>query len=299
MSSAPVLDFRTVDLQNLTVPPLQKKDHGLSCKPLYRAPDSNTPAELSIQTPICRFPFGLSDNTSQASYSAGNPIRYNVSASFDNYKENPIQKDFFNFATQIQEYAVHLAAHNSKEWFGEECDATAAKFLFNKWIKMPKGDNAEKYDPTFRLSTRAKKDKEGKETGEFWTSCYDVDGTPINLSKLENGAKGHMKIKLTSFYVIAGKFGWTWDVEWIRLTSRAQPKADDYNANMYGEAPALPSMSYQDGGLPPSATIYEDSAPPTENVKREANESVAALETRETGTSTGSTTGGKRVKRAN
>jgi hypothetical protein len=301
------MDFRAVDLQNLVVPPLQKKDHGLSCKPLYRAPGSNAPCELVIQTPICRFPFGLSNNTEQQSYVQGTPIRYTVSASFDNYKENAIQKDFYNFATQMQEYAIHLAAHNSKTWFGEECDAKSARMLFNKWIKVPKGDNADKYDPTFRLSTRAKKDKNGAETGDFWTSLFDVDGSEINLRSLQNGAKGHMKIKLSSFYVIAGKFGWTWDVEWIRLTSRAQARADDYNANMYGESPAVPSVTYQDGFVlqqqqqaPPPASIYDGSESPTTTggtIKREADEPVSSLETN-TPSASATAGGAKRVKKA-
>jgi len=300
MSYAPTLDFRTVNLEDLTVPPLQKKDHGLSCKPLYTAPGSNNPTELCIQTPICKFPFALSDNTSQSNYTPGTPVRYTVSANFDDYRNNPIQGDFYKFATQFQEYACHLAAHNSKEWFGKEFNVDAARLLFNEWIKVPEGEKAEKYDPTFRMSTRAKKDKEGKETGDFWTTCYDVDGNEINLRQLKKGDRGHMKIKLTSFYVIAKKFGWTWDVEWIRLTSRAQPRiAQDYNANMYGEAPALPPMSYQDGGaLPPFASI-SDTSSASIPVKREASEPVSSLEERETSGQNDSTSGGKRVKRAN
>jgi len=257
MSTA--LDFRKVDLKNLVVPPLEKKDHGLSVKPLY-SHEGGPPAELAIQTPICKFPFGLSNNADQPTYVPGTPVRYNVSAAFKDHKTDDVMKDFFAFCSQIQEYGVHLAAHNSKAWFGEEADAKSCRMLFNKWIKMPKGDNADKYDPTFRMSVRAKRNKDGTvQEGEFWTTLYDVPTTPdtdgevIDLSKLEKGSFGHMKIKLTSFYVIANKFGFTWDVEWIRLTQHAQARVDDYNPNMYGEAPSIPAL--------PDAAIYQSIQP--------------------------------------
>jgi len=290
MSNSAPLDFRTIDLKNLVVPPLLKKDHGLSTKPLYSTPESSTPGELAVQTPICRFPFGLSNNSEQPSYVQGTPVRYNVSASFKDYQTNPLMKEFYNFCSQIQEYGVHLAAHNSEAWFGDEADAKACRMLFNKWIKVSKGENADKYDPTFRLSVRAKKNKDGTEKeGEFWTTCYDIDGKEMDLRNLEKGSEGHMKIKLSSFYVIAGKFGFTWDVEWIRLTKRAQPRADDYNANMYGEAPSIPDMPTGEacpsilplGDAPPSVTTAEES---NDAGKREVVEAP-------------STGGGKRIKR--
>lgn len=103
-------------------------------------------------------------------------------------------------------------------------------------------EKAAKYDPTFKVAVRAKKE------GGFWAKCLDTDRTPMDITKLENGCKGSMKIKLTSLYVINGKFGCTWDLEWIQVTEHNSEKQMDYNENLYGQlpTPAVPAMSTQE-----------------------------------------------------
>lgn len=280
MSTGPALDFRKVDLKNLVVPPLQKKDKGnLSCTPLYNNPVTGESTVLSIQTPICRIPFGLS----QQEQDDGN-VRYSISGSFGSeYKqENTVMNQFYQFVSNVQDYGIHLAAHNSEEWLGEKQEPVVCKALMNKMIKVNKDkEKAEKYGPTFKAAVRSKKDT----PGDFWATCKNVDGSPMSLAKLENGSKGSMKIKLTSFYVINGKFGFTWDVEWVKLTERPTSQRYDYDPGMYGECP-----------VPEPVDLYA-AEEVNDNNKRTVPSPSATIEPEATSTTTTSS-GQKKIKRA-
>lgn len=222
-------DFRKVDLNNLIVPPLVKKDKGnLSTIPLYNNGDG-TNTMLCVQTPPCRFPFGLSKQTNDSGV-----VSWSLNGSFDRYREDPLMKDFYSFFTNLQDYTIALAAHNSKAWFGEKQEAIVCRALMNKAIKTSKDDEkAAKYDPTFKVTVRTKKD------GEFWASCKGVNGETLNLTDITPGCKGVMKIKLSSIYVINGKFGFTFDLEWVRITELSSlGRTDDFNPDMYNTAPA-------------------------------------------------------------
>lgn len=250
------MDFRKVDLKKLIVPPLVKKDKGnLSCIPLYDNGDG-TNSVLCIQTPVCRFPFGYSQDVSD-----DGRTRCSINGEFTDYRNNPLMKDFYNFCNQLQEYTIALAAHNSKTWFGEKQEAAVCKALMNKWIKVSKDEEkAAKYDPTFKAAIRLRKD------GTSWCSSKGPDGEPIELSSISPGSRGIMKLKFSSIYVINGKFGFTFDAQWVRVTefSSNGPRADDFVPDMYGEAvaPAIPAMIEQE------TDIYAAKA----GVKREADE---------------------------
>ena len=132
------MNFLEVDLNNLIIPKMEKKDKGnLSCTPLYST-GSGSNATLSIQTPVVRFPFGFSSSQSDD----GSYMRHYINGSFDDYRTDPLMKDFFTFCSQVQDYVIHLAAHNSATWFGEQHEVGVCKALMNKWIKVNK--DAEK-----------------------------------------------------------------------------------------------------------------------------------------------------------
>jgi len=155
-NSGPALDFRKVDLAHLVVPPLQKKDKGnLSCTPLYNNPETGESTVLSIQTPVVRLPFGLSQDDQD-----DGSVRYSISGSFgsDFKQENTLGNEFYKFMSNVQDYGIHLAAHNSEEWLGEKQEPNVCKALMNKMIKVNKDkEKAEKYGPTFKAAVRAKK----------------------------------------------------------------------------------------------------------------------------------------------
>lgn len=245
---APGRDFRTVDLKYLKMPKMEKKSVGLICQPMYQGPDDPAPVQLCIQTPQVRMPYGLSDNTSMDTYQPGQPVKYNVDGSFDNYRTDPLMKQFHEKFLELENYAISVAALNSEAWFGQECDEKGVRMLFNRLVKVSKDkEKAAKYDPCFSGKVRAKKDKEKQDIpGEFWTTLRGIDGNEIPLSSLENRSKGSMKLKLSQFYVINGKFGWTWDIEWIRVTELPSDRVDDWQPNMYGEQPALPPPAEDD-----------------------------------------------------
>lgn len=246
-SSSPAVDFRTVDISKIVIGNLEKKDKGnLSCTPQYKNEITGQTGLLCIQTPVCRLPFGLSSQARD-----DGTLSYSVSGSFDQYRTNPLMADFYKFCSNLQDYIIHTAAHNSVAWFGEETEVALCARLMNKWIKVSKDkEMAAKYDPTFKGTVRSKKDKEGNETG-FWANCFGTDGLPMDINKIEPGCTGSMKIKLTSVYVINGKFGFTWDVEWVRVKEGAAGRKDDYVENLYGEAPtpALPAITPQESNV--------------------------------------------------
>lgn len=127
-NSGPALDFRTINLANLNVPPMVKKEKGnLSCTPMYLNPQTGQSSILCVQTPVCRIPFGLSSQASD-----DGTVRFSVNGSFDDYKTDPLMGDFYKFCSNIQDYVIHLASHNSKNWLGEETSVDFARRLMNK-----------------------------------------------------------------------------------------------------------------------------------------------------------------------
>lgn len=289
--SGPALDFRKVNLNNLVVPPLVRKEKGnLSCTPMYNNPETGESSVLCIQTPVCRIPFGLSHQDQD-----DGGVKFSVSGSFGtDYKKDGIMKEFYQFCSNIQDYGIHLAAHNSEEWLGERQEPAVCKALMNKWIKVNKDkEKAEKYGPTFKAAVRPKKDT----PGQFWATCKDVDGSDIPLSKLENGSKGSMKIKLTSFYVINGKFGFTWDMEWIKLKERPVGQNFDYDPGMYGETPLPPASIVESSDLyadSHSAPTASSSTSVNDNNKREREATSSEAAPSNSGTSS---SGQKKIKR--
>ncbi len=245
-NTRPGLNFREVDLKRLIVPSMAKGDNALQTNPLYDySGNGSDTGPLFVQTPIVGFPWGLSDGLKDEERSGGKDPHYSLAASFLNYKTDALMKDFYTFCTQMQDYNIALAAHNSEAWFGEKQEMIVCKALMNKWIHFSKNkEAAEKYDPTCKITVRQKKDK------TFWADAIDMSGERFNLLDLQRKSRGVMKIKLSSFYVINGKFGMTWDLEWVRITEvGSYAERYDFNPNMYGQqlpAPSLPAAAPQE-----------------------------------------------------
>lgn len=242
------LDFRTVDLQNLIIPPMTSKKGNLSTNPVYDQKNGKKPEPLAFQTPDVRIPFGLSDGKFAKDgqvVDENAPPRYSVAGAFDKYQEPGIMKEFFDFASTIEDFLVHLAAANSKTWFGTKYTPEVCRALLNKWVHFNKDEEkAAKYAPTFKGTVRQKKDQ----PGVFWTTCRGIDGEVMALGQLPIACTASMKLELSSIYVINGKFGATFEVKWIRVTGLSSAAAFDYTPNLYGTAPipALPATTLQD-----------------------------------------------------
>jgi hypothetical protein len=259
------LNFRDVDLKRLIVPSMTKGDKAVQTNPLYDYSGNGTDtAPLFVQTPVVGFPWGLSDGLKDDERAAGKEPHYSLAASFLNYKNDALMKDFYTFCTQMQDYAIALAAHNSESWFGEKQEMPVCKALMNKWIHISKDkEAAEKYDPTIKITCRQKKDK------AFWADALDMNGARFNLLDLQKKSRGVLKMKLSSYYVINGKFGMTWDLEWIRITElSSNVDRFDFNPNMYGQplpAPALPLGASQEIGMSSSISTVPSAALTDEN----------------------------------
>ncbi len=227
---AATLDFRTVDIQKLVTKDMVSKENGnLSTTPLYDYGNGNL-KQLCIQTPPVRLPFGLSDGiiAKNGATTEGAKPRYSVSGAFDKYREGGVMGEFFEFASRMETYAIHLAAQSSNDWLKKEYTTQDCDALMNRWIRVSNDEKkAAKYDPTFKATVREKKGQ----ACAFWTECFDVDGSPMPLSAIVPGSKAIMKLKLTSFYVIAGKFGFTWEASWIRIVEVPTGAVNDYAPN--------------------------------------------------------------------
>ena len=313
------MDFRAVDIRNIVIPPLKQKEKGgKSSVPLYKNPQTGATSVLCIQTPVCRLPFGLSEQVQD-----DGTIRYSISGSFDEYRTNALMRDFHKFCSDLEDYMIHTAAHNSVDWFGEETDAKTCRRLTNLWVKISKDkQKAEKYDPTFKAMVRQAFQKQGggaKDANNtsgndgnnaaggggaaeskgpaLRTELHDTDGKVIDIHTLEPGSRGSMKIKLTSVYLIAGRFGFTWEAEWVKLAERASQTTYDYVENMYGQTPTfvIPAMSAPEPGPSEIAAAEEQVPAPSKRREREeGNESNPSQDT--TAPPVGTQ---KRVKKAN
>lgn len=265
-------DFRQVDLKKLVIPPMTLKKGNMSTNPVYDVGGGKM-VPLAFQTPDVRMPFGLSDGKyAKDGVVVDGPPRYSIAGAFDRYREGGIMAEFFQFATGFEDYLVRLASANSKAWFGTKYTPEVCRALLNKWVHFPMDEEkAAKYDPTFKGTVRQKKDLEGV----FWTRCIGLDGKPVDLSSIPPGCTGSMKLELSSIYVINGKFGATFEVKWVAVTSLSTAAVFDYKPNLYGTAPlpALPATTLQDA--------IEAAAPPT-SAKRERSEEEVAAEKKTT-----------------
>lgn len=243
MSSTPALDFRTIDFGKFVVPKLVKQPRGnLTSKPQYQR-DTGV-STLSIQTPVMRLPFGVSNLADDAG-----EVSWSVNGAFDNYRHSPIMGDFYTFCTQVEEFVLAIAEKNSKEWFGKELSRETLAVMMNKWVRV-NGDaeKAAKYDPTIKISVRTK-----KEGGGFWAECYGVDGKPMPLDAVPKYCRASMKIKLSSIYVVNKAFGFVWDLEWLKIVENPASSNFDFNPSLYGDV-ALPAAI-------PSSTPFSGAAP--------------------------------------
>ena len=129
---------------------------------------------------------------------------------------------------------------------------------------MPKPDKP--YDPTIRFTVRGK-------DGTFYANAYDTDGeTEIPLNSIEPKSKGRCLIRLSSIYVINGKFGWTWDLETVWLTERPSAKGVGMNANLYGELPPSSTPAF---GVTPAPAVAAATADPVPAVAAAPADPVA------------------------
>lgn len=264
------MDFRQVDLKNLIVPPLTRKDQRTTCSPLYKDPVTGQTAPLEIQTPVMRIPFGFSSSISKDS----GKISYSISGAFDDRSQDTVAGQFYHFCVNFENYSIALAHHNSEEWFGEKHDLGTCRALMNKWVKKSKDpEKAKKYSPTFKTTVREKVPRDPitkqpiqSDVKEFWSRAFELIGQPsetnkpkpLDITKIGADDKGSLKMKLTSYYVINGKPGFTWDLVGITVTERKSSDEGGFNPNMYGDlpVPAIPASTDADNGTP--AVNYED-----------------------------------------
>lgn len=232
MSNKTGLDFRNIDFTKLEVRDINKTERGgISGKIVYNN------QEIEIQVPICRMPYGFSAMSGDSGRQT-----YSVSGSFD--KTSPILTQWLKFNEGLEEWLIDYAHKNFKTLFPKKksLSAVEARVLLNPIVKIP-GDEekAAKYDPTFKTVVRAKADGTG-----YWTNCYDVDKMPMSIADIHKGCKGRMVIRLSSIYVINGKFGITWDLDSLFVTQHSSHAVIQEDPNMYGEAP------------PSAADVYDE-----------------------------------------
>lgn len=265
----PGADFRLVDLKKLVIPPMTKRNGNLSTNPAYDAGNGKL-VPMTFQTPPVKLPFGLSNGKfakDGAAVADDAPQRYSIAGTFEKYREGGIMGEFFKFATNIEDYLVHLASHNSKQWFGTQYTPEVCRALLNKFVHFSKDEEkAAKYDPTFKGTVRQKKDREN----EFWTRCIGLDGQPMDLTTIPPGCTASMKFEMSSIYVINGKFGVTFEIKWVAITALSTVAVFDYKPDLYSSTPlpALPATTLQDAM----------DAAAEEEKKRERTEQQAAPE---------------------
>lgn len=226
-------NFRNVKFDLITIPPFEKTDHGgKSTKPTY----NNTGKELILQLPIMRIPYPFKGFKSKDS----DRVSYGVNGSFD--KSSPILNEFFGWCESFDEFLIEYVHKNCKAIMGKEMPIDGVRALYNSLIRYPEDEEkAAKYGATFKTMVRPKKDAKG-----FWTKCYDVNGQEMNIEDLPGGCMARMVVRFSSIYVIANKFGATWDLDRIDITQNSFRPNVQVDVNMYGEEPTRPADVYDE-----------------------------------------------------
>jgi len=210
MSITKPIPYTKFNFDQLTIPPVTKRDGGgLLAKPIYTY-DNGATGELQLQLRVAKTPFGFSSFPDKR-----DPTKSTESMSI-NYD---VPSDFYTWSNEyLEENLVKYVHANSKALFGKVHTLDIVRALSNGIVRTPQDpEKAKNNPPTFKVAIREKTHKVDDkrvsyEPKQFWAACVDKKGMPMDITKVSRNSVVRLIVKLSNFYVISGKFSFSWDL---------------------------------------------------------------------------------------
>lgn len=240
--------------------PVTNKYGGKSCSVKYNG------ADLLIQTPRMRLPFGLSKYEVMDNDGNVSRTNYSIDMSFSGFEEDDSGKpqnqrvhDMFVLMESLEGKLRKTACENSQEWLGlDTANDSVAKALSRDIIRYSRDKLTKKisnkYAPTFKA-------KIGFWEGRFTVNAYDENRELIeDLSdQVPGGTEAVAIIRLNNVTFAGGKCGFSWSVKQMKLYRPVKmPKyafVDDDEDN----EPVRIELNKEDEEATPKNTMIDDS----------------------------------------
>tara|TARA_B100001094_G_scaffold318680_1_gene362563 strand:+ start:279 stop:923 length:645 start_codon:yes stop_codon:yes gene_type:complete len=210
-----VSDFKNFDFKDLNFS--QPKINNMGGQSVYI---NNKSSKLTIQTPKCYIPFGIS------SYQTNYGMKYNIDLSLKEQETN----DFKQFLNGLDEYMIDTATKNGKEWFKKELKHNVVDELYKKTLKK-----SDKFPPLMKMKFPC------DDKGEFQGEVYDASGNNlISTNKITKGCSIQVIAEMVGVYFVAKEFGITWKVLQIRVYPNKQLQGFSFVDDDVNEEDVLP-----------------------------------------------------------
>lgn len=213
--SSQVIHVKNIDVADITFGVARTLDSGGKNIPLF-----HKGKPLVIQTEEMRIPFGIRDAYG-ASDVAGSDGTSAVSSGKKNI-EFSIEKDsapfFFDKISALDSEIINHAMKNSKQWFRKQHDnRDVLEALYTPMIKFSRdketGEISQRYAPLFKANLPVKQ-------CVVTTEVYDTNRNKIDVSTNDlRGARGIAIVQCSGVWVAGGKFGCSWRVLQMRVSS--------------------------------------------------------------------------------
>lgn len=227
--------FTQFKFDNLIIPPLESKKGGLLSHPTYKYPNGNI-GDLKMQLQVSRTAYGFSSFQDET-----NPNKFDESISIDIPKGSAFEKYCEQLETSIQNHSIKNVA---TVFPGKKYDDNIVRAMSNGVIKIPRDAEKAKNNPhTFKAKITEKYEtpaKDGKPAvshnpKQYWAVCVDPDNKVIPITSVGRNSQVRLVVKLSNYYVINGKYGFSWDLVKCEVISFGDNASVETDPNLYPE----------------------------------------------------------------
>jgi hypothetical protein len=198
-----------INVSTVTYGTPKNLDNGGKIIPVY-----HNSKPFIIQIPNLSAPYGLKkwDNEKGG-------FKVHLDVSFGNYKEEGINKLFFDKISELDDKFISDALDNSMTWLKKKYNTKdVLQALYTPMVKFSKdsetGDINDKYPPTMKLQVPFRDNK-------YSCEVYDKKCQLIKLEEVETkGAQVSAIIQCSGVWVAGGKFGVKWRVVQMKVSPR-------------------------------------------------------------------------------
>lgn len=227
--------FTQFKFENLIIPPLESKNGGLFSHPTYKYP-SGVVADLCIQLQVARTAYGFSSFPDKR-----DPTKTTESMSIDIQRGSPFEKFCEKLEIDIQNHSIKNVA---TVFPGKKYEDAIVRAMSNGVIKVPQDQEKAKNNlHTFKAKITEKLEvppKDGKagisyNPKQFWTACTDLAKNVIPINSVGRNSQVRLVVKLSNYYVINGKYGFSWDLSKCEVISFGDNANIETDPNLYPE----------------------------------------------------------------
>jgi hypothetical protein len=188
-----------------------------------------------LQTPQCFLPYGLGSLIPKDAMGnpTDEPAKYSLDLSFKGMDSRKTLQTFYKLFEDIDKFMIEKGLENKVAWFkNKRASKEVVEALYKESIRhnidRDTGERNDKYPPTFKAKLPFSK------YGTFNVEVYDSDKNKVTSeegkaldadgmnSAVVKGSKAEAIIQPTSVWFAGGKFGISWKIVQLHVTTESQ-----------------------------------------------------------------------------